>query len=97
MQCGFESVLAELLADVFNGMNVYVKIFGDTSILVVGAVRVSLEQDAGSSNGLGWVFASSGEAGQKLTLLVGQDDSVLFHQGRISLITLPDTKRVTIQ
>ena len=96
MQCGFESVLTELLADVFNGMNVYVKIFGDTSILVVGAVRVSLEQDAGSSNGLGWVFASSGEAGQKLTLLVGQGDSVLFHQGRISLIALPDTKRVTI-
>ena len=78
MQRRFKSLLAEFLANAFNGMNIYAEIFGDTSILVVGTACVSLELDAGSSDGLGWVLASAGEAGQELALFVGEGDGVFF-------------------
>ncbi len=93
---GFESLLAKFLADVFNGMNIYAEIFGDTSILVVGTACVSLELDAGSSDGLGWVLASAGEAGQELALFVGQGYEVSFHLVSVIQSALANKKHVTI-
>jgi hypothetical protein len=55
------------------------QVFGNTGVLVIGTVRICLEQDSGSSDGLGGVLASSGEAGEELALLVGQGDEVSFH------------------
>jgi hypothetical protein len=63
---------------------------------MIGTVGVCLEQDSGSSDGLCWVLASSGEAGQELALLVGQGDEVSFHLMSVIRSDLANNKRVTI-
>jgi hypothetical protein len=60
---GFESVLTEFLADTFDRMGLHTQVLSNLGVLMVGSVRIGLEQDAGSGDGLCWVFASSGEAG----------------------------------
>jgi hypothetical protein len=97
MQCGFESLLAEFLTDALNGEDLHAQVFGNTSVLVIGTVRICLEQDSGSSDGLGGVLASSGEAGQELALLVGQGDEMSFHLVSVMQSDLANNKRVTIQ
>ena len=93
---GFESLLAEFLANALKGMNIYAEIFGDTSILVVGTACVSLELDSGSSDGLGWVLASAGEAGQELALFVGESHKMSFHLVSVIQSALTNKKHVTI-
>ena len=96
MQRRFKSLLAEFLANAFNRKDLHAQVLSNLGVLVVGSVRVCLEQDAGSSDGLGWVFACSGEAGQELALFVGQGYEVSFHLVSVIQFALTNNKRVTI-
>ena len=81
----FESLFTEFLANPFDRKDSHTQVFSDLSVLVIGSVRVGLEQDACSSDGLCWVLACSGEAGQELALFVGESDGVLLSRSTRAL------------